>query len=155
RHPVTAKIDPIGLVQDRLIIALLRRLRPRVVQTSNHYYQRLLASRGIEASVLPLFGNIPVTAEPASEWLDEAIRSNGGADISMDRGYHWLCGIFGGIAPDWSAMSLLTRLCAPARGSARRMTIISAGRSGLATVSRFAEWRRHLPDLNVIPIGPR
>ncbi|MBZ5734909.1 hypothetical protein K8Z61_10415 [Nocardioides sp. TRM66260-LWL] len=56
----------LGLLQRRAIRQLLRARPWDVVHTSIEHYRRLLASVGVEARILPLFGNIPVPggAEP-------------------------------------------------------------------------------------------
>lgn len=56
----------LGLVQRRSIRQLLRARPWDVVHTSIEHYRQLLAGVGVEARILPLFGNIPVPdgAEP-------------------------------------------------------------------------------------------
>lgn len=59
----------LGEVQRRLILAMVRRLSPAVVHTSIEYYRRLLLRSRVDAGLLPLFGNVPVTSGNAGPWL--------------------------------------------------------------------------------------
>lgn len=49
-----------GYVQRRMIISLVRKLNPKQIHTQSSLYKKKLADANIEASVLPLFSNIPV-----------------------------------------------------------------------------------------------
>lgn len=50
----------LGQMQRLLILKALKIWAPEVIHTSNSYYRNLLAKNGIDSSILPLFGNIPV-----------------------------------------------------------------------------------------------
>jgi hypothetical protein len=83
----------IGWVQRRGVLAMLRSLAPRVVQTSNDAYVHLLGRRGIRASRLPLFGPLPLPA----------------ATTAKDPGALTL-GFFGTLHPIWPPEPLLSQL---------------------------------------------
>jgi len=59
----------LGVVQRWLILRLVRRLRPAALHTSIEYYRRLLGRSKVDAKVLPIFGNVPVTEANADAWL--------------------------------------------------------------------------------------
>lgn len=145
----------LGALQRRLLISLLHRLNPRVSHTAIYYYQRILAHYGVSAEVLPLYGNIPVTSELAGAWLDEAIGTGGGPDLSHDRGNYWIFGMFGGISRKWPAAGLFSRLVDCATRAGRRAIIVSAGNPGADGALLLERWRREIPALIVVAIGPR
>lgn len=145
----------VGAVQRAAILRLLRLLRPAAIATSNPYYRAVLARHAVIADLLPLMGNIPVTAESADSWLGDAIRAAGGPYPWADRHRFLLIGMFGGIAGDWQAEALITRLGDWARRQQRRVVIVSAGRAGPFAAPLFAQWKDHHPDMDFVIIGPR
>ena len=145
----------LGVVQRTLLLSLIKRLQPGMVQTSNPFYQRALKVRGVEAGISPLFANIPVRAETAGAWLHDAIRRNGGLDLSRNRQAYWLIGIFGGIFPHWPAEPILLRLQAISQRANRRLAVISAGHAGAGAGSMLQRWRRQVPGVEFLTIGPR
>jgi hypothetical protein len=145
----------LGWAQRYLVLRLLRVLDPRLLHTTNRVDQQILARYGIASEVLPLFGNIPVGAEPAGQWLADAILAGRGPDIRKDRHRLWLFGLFGSISLDWPGAEILQRLSAIARDAGRHMVVISAGRAGRYAEDLFARWRILLPDIDFVLIGPR
>jgi hypothetical protein len=144
----------LGTLQRWVLMLLLTRLRPLVLHTSNDYYRAILARYGREASVLPLFSNIPVSAELADHWLADAVIRNGGPDIAR-RDRFWLLGIFGSIPAGWPSDHFFGRLSSLARACDRRAVVISAGAAGPASASMLEGWRVKHPDLEFVAIGPR
>lgn len=55
------KLYVIGYIQQLLLSKLIKELQPARVSTQTHLYQMLLKKKGVTASFLPLFGNVPVT----------------------------------------------------------------------------------------------
>jgi hypothetical protein len=145
----------LGVVQRALLLTLIKLLRPAIVQTSNPFFQRALKVHGVEAGISPLFANIPVSAEAAGAWLDDAIRRNGGPDLSRDRQAYWLVGIFGGIFQHWPAEPTLVHLRAISQSANRRLVVISAGHAGPAAESMLERWRQEVPGVEFLTIGPR
>lgn len=69
-----------GFRQRRLTQQLLRRWQPRCIHTQCYFYRSVLTSHGVQADLLPLFGNVPIVAGsvsplellrpyPEDEWL--------------------------------------------------------------------------------------
>jgi len=83
----------IGAAQRNILRRIIRALRPVSVHTSNPAYCALLNKSGIESTVLPLFGSIPITAPPAPP------------DSAITR-----LGMFGTIHPEWHPDPLLNHL---------------------------------------------
>jgi hypothetical protein len=144
----------VGTLQRWVLMMLLDRLRPLVLHTSNDYYGAELARHGVQASVLPLIGNIPVTAESADDWLADAVICNGGPDLAR-RDRFWLLGLFGSIPAGWPSDHFFARLGALARASDRRALVISAGVAGSASSPLLAAWRVKHPHIDFVALGPR
>ena len=145
----------LGGIQRWMLLTLLHRLRAIVLHTSNQYYCTVLRRNGVEASTLPLFGNIPVFTDSARHWLADAVMCGGGPDISRDRDQLWLLGIFGSIPPDWPSDHFFGRLSGLARAAGRHAVIISAGVTGADATSRIEAWRVGYRDIDFVAIGPR
>jgi hypothetical protein len=145
----------VGALQRRALLTLLRRLSPVVVHTTTPVLRHTLRRRGINAGLLPLFGNIPVSDRPAGSWLFEALQQEGIVLTAAERQSFWLFGIFGGIAPDWSAEPLLSRLAEIAARAGRRAIVVSLGHVAPYAVSRFETWRRSFPQMVFARLGPR
>lgn len=115
-RPADFKTYLLGTIQQWNYRRFLAHLRPDVVHVSNPAYVRLLERIGHKATVLPLFGNIPVN-EKKDEWL-----ANQQGVIAFL--------IFGSIHPEWSPEPLLPMIIAFARNLNRKPVIISAGSQG-------------------------
>ena len=117
-------VDPDVSLKNRLLAAtqaqvlrwLLTYLNPSLVHTSNSYYTHLFASIGKQASILPLFSNIPIQHQPAampSSLVD------------------WKFVFFGSIHPEWDPQSILEQLERAARkGALSSVSFISIGGAG-------------------------
>lgn len=144
----------VGVLQKRLIIRLLRRLQPRVLHTSNYFYQKMLSDCGIKAEVLPLFGSIPVSSTKDEAWLFAAIRNRDGPDLSVKRKEFWLLGLFGGISREWPAEQLYAGLLPIARSAGKSIVVLSAGHAGGNADALFSRWRALFPAINFVMLGP-
>ncbi|MEO6221211.1 MAG: hypothetical protein ABIO81_12335 [Ginsengibacter sp.] len=51
-----------GWLQRQLIKSLFTKLKPRIIHTQSNLYSKMLEKIGIDAKILPLFGNIPLTS---------------------------------------------------------------------------------------------
>jgi hypothetical protein len=155
--PRTARLTVLGAIQKPVVLALLHRMRPRFIDTTNYYYQRVLARNGIGAGVLPLFSNIPVTAETGEGWIYEAVSQNGGPYLKEERRRWWVFGMFGKIAREWSwtAEPLLVRLVEIGARMRRNIVIVSAGHAGQPATSLLERWRERFPSIHFVAIGPR
>jgi glycosyltransferase involved in cell wall biosynthesis len=147
-RPVPLRRRVLRSAQRAAILRLLRRIRPEVLHTSNAVYLDLLAAAGLDGRLLPLFGNVP--AEPQSDraWLDEALRAAG-----IDRARRpLLFGFFGGVAPDWDAAPLLTRLSDAVRSLGRPGVVLSVGFAG-GMEERMRAWQREHSGLEFLTLG--
>ena len=120
----------VGALQRHFIKPAVQTLRPRLLQTSTPLFQALLRTIGLEASVLPLAGSIPVHPDPGAAWFLEAL---GGTHAGARDG--WLAGgFFGAIYLHWEPEPFFTSLRTVARKTGQKVCIFSAGRMGAETI---------------------
>ena len=129
----------VGALQRICILRMARALAPRIIHTSNPTYIGLLAKAGVEAALLPLFGNIPVVAG-TPEFPPELAE----AGINALAREHWWMGLFfGTLHPQWEPQPLLGILLAAARRANQRVGLMAVGRLGSAGE---AIWERMTRD---------
>lgn len=115
----------LGAVQKRQLLHLLATLRPEALWTSNDFYQRQLAEAGVDAEVVPIFGNFPLTEKR----MDAAIlRQLKNSPALGDRGKYLLVGLFGSIDCEWPFRTVVPRLQRFA--GSRTLAFIFFGRNG-------------------------
>lgn len=117
----------VGMIQRECIRRLVRCTKPAVVSTSNEAYAALLREAGVDASVLPLFGNVPFASGPQSDWLATTLQS---ARVTGGREAHWIFVFFGTLHPIWTPEPLFSYLSEAAAMSGKKITIVSIGRIG-------------------------
>lgn len=112
----------VGALQRRGLLGLLAALHPASVATTNDTYRAVLARAGVDATVLPLFGNIPVAdpvVAPLARYLPAGPRTT------------WLVGAtFGTLHPQWQPGAAAEFMSATARRFGRRPVLLAAGRTG-------------------------
>jgi glycosyltransferase involved in cell wall biosynthesis len=136
----------IGKLQRPIIKDLLSRLRPLVVHTHTPLYQHLLGGLGCRAAILPLFGNIPLTARPHPDWLKEK-RPGGCLPFhAADRDSWWIFVVFGIIHPEWNADDFWQKASAAAQRAGKKCLLISIGRPGAAGERMLRELQKHEGD---------
>lgn len=121
-----------GFLQRRSVARLLRATAPASVQTSNACYRRALATLGRDATVLPMFGSVPLQPDVAPA----AIEGVGAGDL--------LCGMFGALHPNWRHEPFLADFAELAASRGRRAVLVSAGslRQGAPLFAQLAaQWR--------------
>jgi hypothetical protein len=120
----------VGKLQRLIVKDLLRKLQPLVVHTHTPLYQHLLGAMGVQAIILPLFGNIPIAAAPDPEWLNEKARQSGVRWTLTDRDSWWIFVLFGSIHPEWDGGDFCRRASAAAECANKKCVLISIGRAG-------------------------
>ncbi len=136
----------IGALQRHQVIRLFRRLAPTSIHTSNPAYAAFLARDGFTAEVLPLFGNIPVVADPGL-YQARAIFREAGVDLSESaRKNQWIAGIFGTIPTEWTPDAFFAELATTAGREKREVVIAGMGRFGAIGDQRWSETVRKWSD---------
>ena len=119
----------ISKLQKFLVGELCRKLRPRVIQTSNPYYGTRLRREGIACEILPLFENIGVYPSFAEHRPEE-----------------WTFVFFGSLRPGWDLHPLLERIeSARAVSGKTRCRFVSIGRLGAFGESAWMAMQKNAP----------
>lgn len=126
RRSAPIKERVVGFLQKRQIRRLMEAIRPRLIHSSNESYTTILGNVGLKASVLPLFGNIPI-----AETMNESERSAFLAKLNVERRDRvCLAAIFGSIHPAWKPDAILTALIKACSERQKRLVVVSIGRIG-------------------------
>jgi glycosyltransferase involved in cell wall biosynthesis len=142
----------VSAVQRRLVLRLARACEP-FVHTSNTCYRDLLRADGVEASVLPLFGNVPVGGAVDEHWLLATLEAAGCSGIAHRRHDWWIVVLFGTIHPEWSPTPLLPQLTEAATAAGKRLAVVSVGRLGAGDSSWNAMASEHHDAAVFVRIG--
>jgi hypothetical protein len=123
----------IGYFQKKSILHLARSLNLSPCHCSNPYYLQLFRGAGIEATLLPLFGNIPIADKGAIPEVEARIQKQTGVDLAGSKRREYLhSAVFGTVHPQWdpspAVESCLRHLDNEQKG--QRLAIMLAGRNG-------------------------
>ena len=129
-NQASLKNKVIGKLQKFILRDFLGKLQPRVVHTHMPLYQHLLEQNGWRAKILPLFGNIPLTAQPRTDWLKEKWPEGWSKLNLVERGAWWIFVLFGSIHPEWDGDEFRQRALAVAQSAGKKCLLISIGRAG-------------------------
>jgi hypothetical protein len=119
----------IGIVQKYFILKFIRDSKPAVIHTSNEAYRSILASHGVSAQLLPLFGSVPVSGTRDTKWIEDELLKTAGSEYRREA--FWIFGIFGALATIWPPEPLLSTIARAAKAAGKRVAIVSIGRIGL------------------------
>lgn len=119
-----------GILQRRIIMDLVGRLRPRIIHTQAEPYRKALYQKGIKTSILPLFSNIPlVSGDVWEDFLGPLLSQAGGKHENRSELY--LAGVFGTVHPEWDAEQSIDALLGLARRFRKRLMVVFFGKSNL------------------------
>ena len=138
--PVKKRI--MGALQRHCIFRMIRKLKPRVVHTSNATYAGLLRRGGVAAVELPLFGNIPVQEIGPESVLPGQLAAAGIPADPEGRCGWWLGLFFGTLHQEWNPQPLTGLLLRAAKRAGRRLCLVSAGRLGAFGEGLWEKMRR-------------
>lgn len=113
-----------GWLQRRGILCLLDRLDPDRVQTSNPAYREALRREGVEATLLPLFGNVPVADPGAGPAATLARWLPAGWNAPL------VAITFGTLHRQWHPAATIAWMLDTAKRTGRRPVLLAAGRTG-------------------------
>jgi hypothetical protein len=123
-----------GWIQRQSLLRLVRRLNPQVCHSSNTVYTTLLNQHRIPASILPLFGSIPISSKVADSWLFPLLQQQGIQITPETRDQFWIVGFFGSLHLNWPPEPLFTHLQKAAEYAKRRVIFTGLGRIGSGLV---------------------
>jgi len=110
---------------------MVRHLRPAVAHTQVEVYRIALGRAGIQASILPLFSNIPrVHSDGWVSLLEPLVSKAAGRKLGRDKVY--LAGIFGAVAPEWEIEKPVKTLLPLLERTRKRLVLVFCGRSNLS-----------------------
>ncbi|MBK8475424.1 MAG: hypothetical protein IPL39_03715 [Opitutaceae bacterium] len=140
-----------GLLQRRAILGLHRTLRPQLVHAQAPVYVATLASEGIAATRLPLFGNLPL-APGDRRTTQLQLLSEHAPQLAPEQVL--FAGWFGTVHPEWDGPELLARVAAAAHGSGRHLVLLALGRTGAGGAALLSHLQQHpLPGCTVVAAG--
>jgi hypothetical protein len=129
-----------GRLQRKALERFLERISAVVLHTTNPTYQEVLKRQGWHATLLPLFGNIPVVSHERRA-----------ADARQ-----WTGVIFGTVHPQFSPTKCFATLSAGAELSRRNLRILGVGRLGEYGEKMFAELpKNHAGRLEMQVLGEK
>jgi hypothetical protein len=117
----TLRHRAIGFLQRTSLRRLIATLRPALVGTTNPVYAALLRTINVEADILPLCGNIPIT--PKARLPQE---------IAFFRHPEktWLGLFFGGLYREWKPEPFFSQLARASRAAERSVGLVQVGNAG-------------------------
>jgi hypothetical protein len=119
-----------GALQRLIILDLMRRLRPQIIHTQAESYRIVLNRENIEASILPLFSNIPnISGDGWGTLLEPLVTKASGK--RQDRTGLYLAGILGRVAPEWNAEQTVATLLPLVQRFHKRLVLVFCGRNNL------------------------
>ncbi|MGO8696315.1 MAG: hypothetical protein ACLQVY_01160 [Limisphaerales bacterium] len=121
-----------GALQRVIILDMIRRLRPQIIHTQAESYRIVLQRERIEASILPLFSNIPNIAGDGWGSLLEPLVTEA-AGKHQDRTRLYLAGILGRVAPEWNVEQTVTTLLPLVQRFQKRLVLVFCGRNHITS----------------------
>jgi hypothetical protein len=141
----------IGALQRLSIRRMIAMVKPRLVTTSNPLYLAALRGAGMDASLLPLFGNIPIVDRG---FAPEFPLPLGEAGITADNRTTWWVGLFfGGLYPEWKPEPFLGILKSSAQKAGKSICLISLGRMGAPGQNLWRQLQDDYPGITFLTLG--
>ena len=120
-----------GAIQRLFIHDMIRKLKPSVIHTHTPAYVAMLKEAGFSASLLPLFGAIPIVDGGNVQWLWAALAGVGCSINDQNRAGFWLTGFFGALHREWEPEPFFGILRRTAQTAGKQVCILAIGRTGV------------------------
>lgn len=144
------KMKLFGKIQKFFILSFLKRIQPKVIQTSIPLYQQILNNYGYESQILPIFSNISLHRDISVDFKKELPEQ-----LVGNRGDYIVCCVFGSIYYDSWGMSNLFKLLAD-KGKSEGKKVIIASIGKISYGKEFWEiLPSKYPDLEFLTLGLR
>ena len=128
------KLRAWGGMQRSIIVNLVTQLKPRQMHTQAEAYRAVLQREGIQADILPLFGNIPHAendnySKVLQPYLSDSLSEFGGRDGL------YLAGVFGSVHKEWDVETCLDALLPLVKQSQKQLVLVFLGRNNLTSAA--------------------
>ena len=120
----------LGFLQKRMIIALLGKLRPRVIHTQADHHIEMLGRAGIAAQKLPLFPNIPVRPLDSAFEALALLGKQGWPKLRENRDAYWIFCHFGTLHPEFEPEPLMNVIKRRAEERGKKCLFLFVGKVG-------------------------
>jgi len=117
----------LGWLQRRGLKRFLREFKPRMMHTSNPFYQEQLRGLGVKAELLPLPGAFPIAKPMLDAEFEEWLLAIGLTNVVADRQGWWLGCVFGSVYSLEVLKAIVSRVAAIAGTAGRRLAILFVG----------------------------
>ena len=133
------KISPvkhrmIGFLQEKIAASIVRSLHPKAVTTTNRLYQLLLLKNNINATILPLFSNIPIAPADHS-FISGVLKGIPVKENELDQ--FVITGFFGNLYPEAELEKGLTEQLSQADAAKKKMICIGFGNISMEGLKEF------------------
>jgi hypothetical protein len=144
----SAKYQVWGIMQRMTVRNMLRHLKPVVHHTQTEPFQKVLAREGIQASILPLFSNIPCANGDAWKDILEPLTTQAMGKLH-DRDALYLAGVFGAVHPEWNAETAVDALLPLVHRFQKRLALVFLGKNNLPSAA-LADLKLRLQNRAVV-----
>jgi hypothetical protein len=120
-----------GALQRSIVMDFMSRLQPRVVTTQAEPHRIALRRERIDASILPLFGNIPYSDGDGWQGIVEPLLAKASGKHPGRNGLY-LAGVLGRVPPEWSVEKTLETVLPLTTRAGKRLALIFFGKHFLA-----------------------
>lgn len=142
----------LGTAQKYAIRLMLNDLDPALCHTTNPTYSAILKEVGLEASVLPLFGNIPTVEKPSDDVFAQAMIDEGLEPLITSERYLFFA-LYGTLHPVWPPEPLLSHILKASTRLKKTPVFVSIGSIG-AGKALWEEMRnQYEPRIRFIQLG--
>jgi hypothetical protein len=136
-----------GFLQRASLRRLIAALRPALITTTNPVYAAQFRTLGMEAGILPLCGNIPISLDAPLPESVAAFRQSGKT---------WLGLFFGGLYREWKPEPFFGQLARAARLAGRSVGLVQVGNAGGEGEKIWSELARdYASTFHFITLGPQ
>lgn len=125
-----------GFLQKKILKEIVKKIKPGIVQTSNHYYKEKLKAGGIDSSVLHLPGNIPFCRN-GTKSIEKEIQRLGIA--KKDRKDWVITGTFGRMRKNVDYICVLKKLIEESNHQGKNLAFLSIGEGGKYSKEVFSQ----------------
>lgn len=137
----------ISWLQEKLLKLLIKKIKPRLIHTSNLYYKEILDRGGVYCSILSLPSNIPVNPKINSGILSEL-------GISQRNREDWLVlGTFGRIRENIDYLEFFQSFLKTSEARGKNIALLSIGKAGKYCDTVFIDLKKNFQNVFFYKLG--